>query len=325
MIHNLQICPICKGQLKANIEDPLSLPTVYCDHCGPYAMTRQFHDDYILHSKADRSKVASYLYYHNHPRTGLDRLPCICPKQLNLKEEYRCVPIQEIENWYPHAFHEKVDLFLLNLSSRSHFLGDLVLFTNETLRAAFFVDVQPKGPMGTYPDAINKQVAFFESYLMEQKYVSKNLSGFTLLPKGLARVDELQKHQSENSKNAFIAMSFSDEMEPVRNAIKDALIECGFVPRIMDEIEHNHQIVPEMLHEIREARFLVAELSSGNNGAYYEAGYAAGFGKDVILLFNENISDKDRHFDVRQTNTIKWRYPNDLKERLVARIKATIV
>lgn len=325
MIRNLRTCPICNGELKSNIEDHLGLPTVYCDHCGPYAMTRQFHDDYILHSKIDRSTIASYLYYHNHPRTDLDRLPCICPKQLNLKEEYRCVPIQEIENWYPRAFHEKVDLFLLNLSSRSHFLGDLVLFTNETLRAAFFVDAKPKGPMGTYPDAINTQVAFFESYLMEQKYISKNLNGFTLLPEGLARVDELQRHQLENSKNAFIAMSFSDEMEPVRNAIKDALIECGFAPRIMDEIEHNHQIVPEMLHEIREARFLVAELSSGNNGAYFEAGYAAGFGKDVILLFNENVSDKDRHFDVRQTNTIKWRDPNDLKERLVARIKATII
>ena len=325
MIQNLDTCPICNSKLKSRIVDPLGLPIVYCDHCGPYAMTRQFHDDYILYAKADRSKVASYLYYHNHPRKDTDRLLCICSRVINLKDDYRCVPIQEIENWYPHAFYEKVDFFLLNLSSRSHFLGDLVLFTNETLRAAFFVDVQPKGPMGTYPDAINKQVAFFESYLMEQKYVSKNLSGFTLLPKGLARVDELQKHQSENSKNAFIAMSFADEMDPVRNAIKDALTECGFVPRIMDEIEHNHQIVPEMLHEIREARFLVAELSSGNNGAYYEAGYAAGFGKDVILLFNESVSDKDRHFDVRQTNTIKWKDPDDLKERLVARIKATIV
>lgn len=179
--------------------------------------------------------------------------------------------------------------------------------------------------MGTHPEAINKQVGFFESYLIEQKYASRKLNGFTLLPKGLARVDELQKHQSENSKNAFIAMSFADEMDPVRNAIKDALTECGFVPRIMDEIEHNHQIVPEMLHEIREARFLVAELSSGNNGAYYEAGYAAGFGKDVILLFSDNVPEKNRHFDVRQTNTIKWKDPDDLKERLVARIKATII
>ena len=80
-----------------------------------------------------------------------------------------------------------------------------------------------------------------------------------------------------------------------------------------------------MLHEIREARFLVAELSSGNNGAYYEAGYAAGFGKDVILLFSDNVPEKNRHFDARQTNTIQWKNPDDLKERLVARIKATII
>lgn len=325
MIQNLDTCPICNSKLKSRIVDPLGLPIVYCDHCGPYAITKQFYDDYILYAKADRSKVASYLYYHNHPRKDTDRLLCICSRVINLKDDYRCVPIQEIENWYPHAFHEKVDLFLLNLASRSHFLGDLVLFTKEMLYSAFFVDTTPKGPMSTHPEAINTQAIFFENYLIEQEYISTSRNGFTLLPKGLARVDELQKHQSENSKNAFVAMSFSKEMEPVRDAIKDALIECSFFPRIMDEIEHNHQIVPEMLHEIREARFLVAELSTGNNGAYYEAGYAAGFGKDVIFLFSDTVPEKNRHFDVRQTNTIKWKDPDDLKDRLIARIKATIM
>ena len=113
-------------------------------------------------------------------------------------------------------------------------------------------------------------------------------------------------------------------MVPVREAIKNALIKCGYIPRIMDEIEHNHQIVPEMLYEIREARFVVAELTGHNNGAYFEAGYALGNGKDVIQVCQKSKFGEDGHFDVKQVNTILWDTPEELTTRLIARIKATI-
>jgi len=66
-------------------------------------------------------------------------------------------------------------------------------------------------------------------------------------------------------------MKFGEETKELREKIKEGL--KGFNVRIMDEIEHNHQIVPEMLYEIRNSRFVIAELSHHNNGAYYEAGY----------------------------------------------------
>ena len=248
------------------------------------------------------------------------RIPCICHKQINSDEGFRLVTMEEIRNWYPKTFREKVDLFLLNMDSRSHFLGDLVILSREMIRSAFFVDRKPKGPMGTHPDAVNTQAHFFENYILKHGLVSAANSGYYLEPEGLARVDELQRNQSNASKNVFVAMSFAPEMLPIRDAIKDALIECGFVPRIMDEIEHNHQIVPE----IREARFVIAELTGHNNGAYFEAGYALGYGKEVIQICDKAKFGTDGHFDVKQVNTILWEDTADLTKRLIARIKATI-
>ena len=92
----------------------------------------------------------------------------------------------------------------------------------------------------------------------------------------------------------------------------------------MDEIEHNHQIVPEMLYEIREAKFVIAELTGHNNGAYFEAGYALGLGKEVIQICSKSKFGEDGHFDVKQINTILWDDTDDLIKKLVARIKATI-
>ena len=92
----------------------------------------------------------------------------------------------------------------------------------------------------------------------------------------------------------------------------------------MDEIEHNHQIVPEMLYEIRQAKFVIAELTGHNNGAYFEAGYALGNGKEVIQLCRKDKFGEDGHFDVKQVNTILWEDTKDLQERLKNRIRATM-
>lgn len=328
MIKDFNTCPICGGSVKHPISHTDGMKIyVPCEHCGDYAMTRNFHDDFVQQGTVNKSMIASYLYYHRSHDEYIDesvRIPCICHKQINSDEGFRLVTMEEIRNWYPKTFREKVDLFLLNMDSRTNFLGDLVLFTKEMFYSAFFVDRNPQGPMGTHPSAVKAQAEFFERYLLEQDLVTTAVNGFTLQPKGWVRVDELQKDQAKITKNVFVAMSFAPEMLPIRDAIKDALIECGFVPRIMDEIEHNHQIVPEMLYEIRESRFVIAELTGHNNGAYFEAGYALGYGKEVIQICNKAKFGTDGHFDVKQVNTILWEDTADLTKRLIARIKATI-
>jgi len=80
--------------------------------------------------------------------------------------------------------------------------------------------------------------------------------------------------------------------------------------------------------EIRTARFVVAELSHHNNGAYWEAGFARGLGKPVIYMFNKKIGGSVRppHFDVGSDHYIAWDQdkPQEAADALKGIIRATL-
>ena len=81
-----------------------------------------------------------------------------------------------------------------------------------------------------------------------------------MAPKGYQRVDELQKYKSSNP-NVFVSMAFNDNTKSTREAIRNGIIDAGYSPEFIDEIIHNHQIVPEMFRLIRECRFLILDIS----------------------------------------------------------------
>ena len=80
-----------------------------------------------------------------------------------------------------------------------------------------------------------------------------------------------------------------------------------------------------MLKEIKDSRFVVAELSHHNNGAYYEAGYALGLGKEVIHICEKSKLKSGLHFDVAQVNTLVYNSIDDIPRLLKKRIEATIL
>lgn len=126
-----------------------------------------------------------------------------------------------------------------------------------------------------------------------------------------------------NNKRVFIAMSFDSIMEKVREQIKKAVDDSGYIPVLIDEAEYNNQIVPEIYKAIEESRFVIADLTKQRNGVYYEAGYAVGAGKELILCC-EASERNVIHFDVAQINTILWKNEKDLYKKLRERIQATI-
>lgn len=133
--------------------------------------------------------------------------------------------------------------------------------------------------------------------------------------------DCLELVGDENNKKVFIAMSFAENMEIARKSIEKAVKDSGYAPMLIDVKEHNKQIVPEIYKEISECKFVVADLTGQRGGVYYEAGYAVAKSKELILCCKEG---ENPHFDVAQINTIFWEDEQDLKERLIKRIKATI-
>lgn len=136
--------------------------------------------------------------------------------------------------------------------------------------------------------------------------------------------DELLRNRisiRELRKTVFIAMSFASEMDKAREAIMRAIEDKGYKAIVIDEKEHNEQIVPQIFEEINKAEFVIADLTGHRNGVYYEAGFAKGLGKEVIFTCRSDDFGNS-HFDVKQVNTIMWNETWELERKLRKRIEA---
>ncbi len=319
-------CPIC-GELNCEIwVKDIHDPFYYydCKNCGGFFVTdahRTIYDYEGVKNKFNLQHLQSYLFYHkSHLR------PVICEKEYfnkHITDEfvqiYNITP-EMVESWYPKNFAEKIDLIVLKLGELSTYDGDYVKVFDLANKLFFLSPNKSKN----IADGCDKtvQIQYIVDYLEKENYLADEGNGFfQLTHKALERIYELQKNQT-NNKNVFVAMKFGEEMKELREKIKEGLKE--FNVRIMDEIEHNHQIIPEMLYEIRNSRFVIAELSHHNNGAYYEAGYALGLGKEVIHICDKKELKSGLHFDVAQVNTIFYDSIDEIPEKLRKRIEATI-
>lgn len=324
-------CPYCGSEATAQSQETFTYDFVTCPTCGRYEY--QTYPE-VVGAKI-KDKVAAYLYYTGKVEEHSDYrfFNFLGSKEAFDNQKDRCfwsyhATIPEIEAFYPKTFAERIDRILLGMAKRSQFFGDKIEYTKSQLLSAMFVRRFGKNGRAVDEKAIGYQLSEIGKYLEDNDYVEHGGDTdnhiFVIKPNGYKRIDELQIEEAKTSKNVFVAMSFAEDMKEVRESIKAAIVENGYIPRIMDEIEHNHQIVPEMLYEIRRAKFVVAELTGHNNGAYFEAGYALGNGKEVIQICSKECFGTDGHFDVKQINTILWDTTDELTQKLSARIKATI-
>jgi nucleoside 2-deoxyribosyltransferase len=231
----------------------------------------------------------------------------------------RLISKEEVTAWYPKNFSEKIDYILLGFAKLSKYPGQIIILSFEKMKSVFFVNHSTEGNV----DDSVQQIRYTSNYMGEQKLLELHSDYGVILPEGWKRIDNLQKNQT-NSKQAFIAMPFSDQTKNIREAIRKGIEKAGYMAHFIDEKEHNNQIVPEILYEIKNSRFIVAELTGHNNGAYYEAGYAAGLGKEVIHICNKETFGEDGHFDVKQKATILWEKEDEIPDALCKRIMATI-
>jgi hypothetical protein len=149
-------------------------------------------------------------------------------------------------------------------------------------------------------------------------------SRIRLTPQGWGRIDELQRAHI-SSRYAFFARQFKNEdLDTLFEVcLRQAVLETGYeLPTVTQKAGHIDAIIED---EIRRCRFLIADLSDDNAGAYWEAGFAEGLGKDVIYICrakNRKGEPAKTHFDTDHRQTVRW----DLKapDAFVNRIKAVI-
>ncbi len=123
----------------------------------------------------------------------------------------------------------------------------------------------------------------------------------------------------------FVIMTLSANpllQEIYEEIIKPVVEDFNFRCERVDEQEFNGSIRDRILKNIREARFIIADVTEARPNCYYELGVAHALEKEVVHLAN---SAKDIHFDVKDFNFIIYRDSRDLESKLRRRIRGTIL
>jgi nucleoside 2-deoxyribosyltransferase len=116
----------------------------------------------------------------------------------------------------------------------------------------------------------------------------------------------------------------ADTRAAYEDGMAPAISDSGFKPVRIDLKEHNNEITDEIVAEIRNSEFVVADFTGQRPGVYYEAGFAMGLGRTVIWCCRKDEIQK-LHFDTNHRNHIDWQTPEELRRRLYNRIRATVL
>jgi hypothetical protein len=113
-------------------------------------------------------------------------------------------------------------------------------------------------------------------------------TGINLTMAGWERYEALKKARIE-SRIAFMAMKFND---PVLDRVVDkyfrrAVKRAGFELRVLTDQQAAGLIDDQIRAHLLSARFVISDLSHGNHGAYWEAGFGEGRGIPMMLHLRE--------------------------------------
>lgn len=325
---NTSKCPVC-GSDKCRLEDSAE----FMDYL--YVGCQTLHARFFIHSeiinmddKTKRDQVLNLIY-----QWILRRPYCVSfGKQLlwrfyyyeNESENESTPPetknmVKEIAQ-YPTKIVARVSQSLLNLSLTYPDYGKkMILPPLQTMtQRLLFCDTPNK----------DDEALRIIDFLTSLGYVKGSINEVTITFKGWEKIEELTKRLAEINQG-FIAISYSPEAESILETIISAIGKTEYKHFVMREKEHNNQVVPEMFFEIERSKFMVVDVTYANYGAYYEAGYAEALGKEVIVCCNKkevnsNKRRKRPHFDIAQKSMVVWETLDELKEKLITRIRATV-
>ena len=246
-------------------------------------------------------------------------------KEQDTLNDAKYVNVYNLMKSYPKTIVEKIDSIMLNLYKLYPLLSDTFKISDMVDNKRLFFSDNPFDGR----DEITLEMVSLHAMLHNLSYIElraqdPSTKEYALTYKGMQKIDELLKDKS-TSRQIFIAISFADSNASIEIALKDGIIKAGFSPQIIKDKEHNNYIMPEIFYEIDKSPAIVMETTDRNYSAYYEAGYALGRGKEVIVCCKKSVFHENKPpFDISQKSIILWEDENDLVEKLKNRIKATI-
>lgn len=309
---NDRTCPVCKTVVgPASIANaPHDRIQVECPNCGRYNLLRSAE----LRARpllADSPEFSAILSHHIRRMQQDNEWPRVGPELIEQIEKEGRLPDPA----------EQADNLVLWLGVTQRFPGGALRPFDYTTVTAVIGAFDAKG------------AKFIAESLRAKGLVQCDVStvpdGWIMLTfDGWLRYDQL-KRQSTSGPRAFMAMEYNDPIldEKIFPKYKSETKVAGFDLVKLTEVSRAGSIDEQLRVEIRRARFLVADLTHDNSGAYWEAGFAEGLGKPVIYTCEKGIFESSgTHFDTNHSHTILWDADDPVKaaRELKATIRATL-
>ncbi len=128
------------------------------------------------------------------------------------------------------------------------------------------------------------------------------------------RVGTASAAEPAKKKSVFVAMPFTEEFEDVYQfGIYSSIRRCGYICERVDETVFVGNIVDQIKDGIRNADFVVADLTLEKPNVYLEVGYAWGMNKPVILVARDG---QRLHFDLSHHKCLFYKTIGKLAEAL---------
>ncbi len=143
--------------------------------------------------------------------------------------------------------------------------------------------------------------------LVERTQVTNGM-GLRLTMKGWERYYSLKRGRND-SRKAFMAMKYNDPaVETAYNTcFKPAVAKAGFELFDLRDQQSAGMIDDQMRVAIRNSRFVIADLSNGCRGSYWEGGFAEGLGRPVVYTCEAGKWNAEgSHFDTNHLTTVIW-------------------
>lgn len=276
---------------------------VRCQRCGNFTLTE---DALSLQDLKDEDKYKLSAWTREKTESG-QPVPCISADNL------RAI----ISSFPDYGVADKQRLLLQFLAEISTYPGKFVTLDYLTLWPRIWASGRKE--IKYLADALD------ERGLIEIKPNPEGpIDTCQITPKGWDFLDNVKREISESGQ-AFVAMWFDRTMDEVwTNGIKPAIGATGYKAYRVDNDKSNiGRIDAKIEAEIKRSQFLIADVTGGNQGVYYEAGFAMGLGIPVIWCVRKDRKD-DMHFDTKQYKHIIWSNPEDLAKDLEDLIIAAI-